>query len=131
MSFMTHLWEVDHPYYASEGNYFSNDCHREWESWADFFYEFGDSDPDMNLVYRWDWRKVNPDEYDGEEDVPDGDLLTVYFVGQRKAMHFSSEVIVQESDEPEVRKWLTERAKTIAAIWNPILLSNGSETDET
>ena len=50
-----HLWEYDHPYYCSEGNYYSNDCHHTFCSWEDFDAEWGDSDlalaalPDVDL----------------------------------------------------------------------------------
>jgi NTP pyrophosphatase (non-canonical NTP hydrolase) len=45
---MSHLWEVKHPYYATEGNYFDNDCHVDFDSWADFKEEGSlDADRDM------------------------------------------------------------------------------------
>jgi hypothetical protein len=49
-----HLWEVDHSYYCSDQNYFSADCHQEFECWADFLEEESDADLDMNLVFRFD-----------------------------------------------------------------------------
>lgn len=44
---MKHLWEVEHDYYCNDGNYFSNDCGMEFNTWSDFLSEFGDSDFDM------------------------------------------------------------------------------------
>ena len=112
---MTHLWNAAHPYYATEGNYFSNDCTVEFASWEEFKTDGSwDSDVDMNLVYRWDWTKANP-----EEGV-DADTLNIFFVGQRKALHRSEHITITDADEPEVRAWLIERARTIAAIWAPI-----------
>jgi hypothetical protein len=35
-----HLWEMDHPYYCSEGNYFNNECHAEFATWSDFLKVF-------------------------------------------------------------------------------------------
>jgi hypothetical protein len=58
-----HLWEVDHPYYCTEGNYYSNGCHSTYDSWADFVEEANGWDLDMNLLFRWDWRK--PEEGPG------------------------------------------------------------------
>lgn len=49
-----HLWEVDHPYYCSEGNYFERGCHAAYSRWQDFIAEQGDCDLDMNLVFRFD-----------------------------------------------------------------------------
>jgi hypothetical protein len=37
-------------------------------------------------------------------------------------------VAVTDEDEPAVRAWLAERAKTIAAIWEPLsLATNGGD----
>lgn len=124
------LWEIDHPYYCTEGNYFVagtrwDEVHSEYDSWADFISEWGDTDPDMNLVFRWDWKRPDPDDYDEDEEVP-GDRLFVYWVLQRKAILRSTECAVTEADEPAVREWLAERAKTIAAIWEPIGLAGGA-----
>lgn len=126
-----HLWEYGHPYYASSGCYFVpgnrwDEVHSVWESWKDFYEAWGNNDPDLNLLYRWDWRRPDPDDYEFElEENPDfempGDTLRLYFMLQRKAKPFSHEVAVTEADEPAVREWLTERAKTIQAIWEPIL----------
>lgn len=29
---MSHLWEVDHPYYCNLGNYFDNNCGNHYKS---------------------------------------------------------------------------------------------------
>lgn len=124
---MSHLWEIDHPYYCTEGNYHAKDRHQVYESWAEFV-ENGwfDSDPDMNLLFRWDWMswRRHPDP-DLRSDRPDELLL--FFVLQRKADHYSMSVCVTDDDEPAVRAWLEERAKTIAAIWEPITLVTGEQ----
>jgi hypothetical protein len=91
-----HLWEIDHPYYCTEGN-----------------------DHDMNLVFRWDWKRADPDDYEDGEELPP-DTLAVYWVLQRKAILRSTECVVTEADEPAVRAWLADRAKTVAAIWQPL-----------
>jgi hypothetical protein len=121
-----HLWEVDHPYYCKEGNFFVpgtrwDEVHSEYASWAEFYADWGDADHDMNLAFRWDWKRDNG-EYleDGEE--PEPDKLWVYWVLQRKAILRSTECVVTEADEPAVREWLADRAKAIAAIWSPISL---------
>lgn len=118
------LWEVDHPYYCAEGNYYARPVDglpTEYDSWADFIADWGNTDPDMNLVFRWDWQRADPQDYEpyGEE-VP-ADTLQVFWVLQRKAILRSTECAVTEADEPAVRAWLAERATTIRAIWEPIL----------
>lgn len=122
-----HLWEIDHPYYCTEGNYYASPLeglHEAFESWADFIEAWGDTDPDLNLVFRWDWKRADPDDYEPDDDgvtrIPE-DTLFVYWVLQRKAILRSTECAVTEADEPAVREWLTERAKTITAIWEPLI----------
>lgn len=119
------LWETHHPYYCAEGNYYARPAdglHSAYDSWADFHAEWGDADEDMNLVFRWDWQRSDPDDLD-EGEEPEPDKLLVFWVLQRKAILRSTECVVTEADEPDVRKWLTERAKTVAAIWAPIDLA--------
>ncbi|MEO3856107.1 hypothetical protein [Acrocarpospora sp. B8E8] len=124
---MTHLWEASHPYYCSEGNFYVggtrwHEVHSAYESWADFIDDWGDADSDMNLVFRWDWKRADPDDYeDGEEFPPD--RLFVYWVLQRKAILRSTECVVTEDDEPAVLAWLTERARTLIALWSPLALA--------
>ncbi|WP_336790379.1 hypothetical protein [Gordonia malaquae] len=126
-----HLWEIDHPYYASDGCYYTPgtqwaDVHTEYPDWSSFIEEWGDADPDYNLVYRWDWNREDPSDYTYEiendpEFVMPGDTLHIYFMLQRKAKPHSIRIDITEADEPAVLAWLTERAETIRAIWAPIL----------
>lgn len=122
-----HLWEYDHPYYCNEGNYLASpvrdaslDCWEKHDSWQSFFEDWGDSDPDLNLIFRWDWHAHHL-EY--PEDYPDGEKheLQLFLLLQRKAFNKSISVSLTPDDEPAVRKWLQERAKTIAAIWEPMI----------
>jgi hypothetical protein len=114
----TKLYEVDHPYYCEEGNYYNNDCHFDYDSWGAFLQEWGDADLDMNLVIRWDWR-------DGEYETPAPDhkgmeYLYVYIVGQRKAKLQSCKVAVRREEEPEIRAWLLPRYERLLQNWYPL-----------
>jgi hypothetical protein len=119
-----HLWEYGHPYYCNEGNYLARplehpDCWQEYDSWREFLDEWGDSDPDLNLVFRWDWHARHleyPEDYPEETHV-----LKLFLMLQRKAFNKSVEVAVTAADEPAVRDWLQGRAKTMAAIWEPLI----------
>lgn len=135
---MTHLWEYDHPYYCNEGNFFWSPArdpeyvvHNEYGSWADFIDDWGDSDPDLNLVFRWDWQRSDPSDWsyeienDPEFELP-GDVLKLFFMLQRKAFCRSVHVNVTEDDESIVRDWLTKRAATMRAIWEPLLTLAGA-----
>ena len=126
---MIHLWEVDHPYYCQEGNAYKRDLANGFESWADFTETlFHHGDTDQNLVFRWDWTswRRHPDP-DLRSDSPDE--LTLFFVLQRKAILCSASILVTDEDEPAVRAWLAERAKTITALWDPFDLSSAVQTD--
>lgn len=121
---MTHLWEVDHPYYAKTGNFYvapadqhRQGIHRDYDSWQEFYEARGGSDPDCALVYRWDWQP-------GEDGGPD--TLNVFWIIQANAICQSSTVTVTRDDEPAVRAWLAGRARTIAAIWAPIPVASPS-----
>lgn len=133
-----HLWEIDHPYYCTEGNYFQSGMHSVFESWAEFaepssqtptgdlgnlLYDFDD---DLNLLWRWDWKRADPADYEYEiEADPDyeipGDTLQLFFVLQRKGYNISAEVAVTEADEPAVREWLEAKANHMRRIWAPLL----------
>ena len=121
-----HLWEYDHPYYCEEGNYLAVparhadlDCWSKYDSWKAFFEDWGDSDPDYNLVFRWDWHAWHL-EYPDEHSEPKHELQ-IFFMLQRKAFNKSASVTVTEDDEPAVRAWLEERSKKVRDIWEPFL----------
>lgn len=114
--------KVEHAYSGPEGCYWApgSEAHVEYDSWADFYDEFGNSSLDMNLVYRWDWRTPDPDGYDSAEDVPDHDLLQVFIVGQRKGTLTSHTIAVTDADADAVRVWLEPRWAHLRALWEPI-----------
>lgn len=138
---MAHLWEIDHPYYCNEGNYFKAGYHTVYESWADFAQPSGafeetflggkgnalyDYDDDLNYLWRWDWKRPDPEDYEWEaendpEFVMPGDTLYLFFMLQRKAYNVSVEIAVTEADEPAVREWLAKKAAHVARTWEPFL----------
>lgn len=123
-----HLWEYDHPYYCEEGNFYKVDCHDKFESWAEFTETlFHGGDRDLNLLFRWDWKLWGGDDVD---DLPEGERrheLLLFFVLQRKAILCSASIDVTPEDEPAVREWLAECAKTITALWEPFDCLAGAE----
>lgn len=116
----TRLWEVDHPYYCNEGNYFKAGLINEYDTWREFVNEEGDADVDYNLVFRWDWRKFDPADYT-DEPFPDHDMLQICWMTQRKGYYRTTLVKVQEADEPEVRKWLLARYAHMLLLWAPLV----------
>jgi hypothetical protein len=121
---MMHLWEVEHPYYMRDGNYYEAGCHADFESLDGFLSAWSDADIDMNRVHRWDWREGEDwgIESDGSDDVIG--QLSVYFIMQGKALTYSCDVTVRRSDEARVIEYLKPHAALEAAIWSP-LLANG------
>ena len=116
-----HLWEVDHPYYCSEGNYYKNDCHNRFSTWGEFYGSANDWDMDMNLLFRWDWRKP--------ENGVIGTLST-FWVGQRKAALWSCECPVHPDEEPAVREFLQPRLAHLLALWQPLPLPSLEEIQQ-
>lgn len=117
----TKLWEVEHPYYCNEGNYSYNGAGTTYSSWSDFVDEWGDSDFDMNLMFRWDWREGYEEKsnYNGDDYYRNGTLL-IFWMGQRKGHYQWSEISVCRADEPEVRKLLIPRMKHLMSLWEPL-----------
>lgn len=115
---MTHLWEVNKPYYCEASSYFSSEreCKTKFEynSFDEFLEEWEDADYDMNLLFRWDWIAV--DEYDEEDEiipVPEGQepnyVLRLYYMLQRKGYKVSCHVTVTQADEQRVIEYLKPR----------------------
>jgi hypothetical protein len=120
------LWEAQHAYYCEEQNYFAgrDKTVRQFNSWADFISEFGDADPDYNLLFRWDWKPKDEDAetYDPtahDENCRDGELY-VHWMGQRKGLYFTSVVAVCRADEPAVRAFLRPRLEHLKKLWEPL-----------
>lgn len=125
------LYEVDHPYYCSDSNYYVGGTpkpgrwaddftpfdHFEFESWDDF--EWKDSDPDLNLLFRWDWKVPDPEDYDGEDVPPE--TLSLYWMLQRKGRFMIVSFPVSRDEEPAIREWLTARARHLVKVWEPLL----------
>ena len=106
-----HLWEPEHPYYCTNGNFYQTGHHTQYPTWGDFIEVAGDWDLDMDLLFRWDWHK------------PDRGVmgtLSLYFVRQRKGFNYSVSVQVHPDEEPEVRAYLQVRLEHLLTMWAPL-----------
>lgn len=114
---MSHLWEIDHPYYCSSTNYFSNECTANFSTWAEFLAAFGDADLDMNFLFRFDWVEESPPP---REDIyyRNGELK-IFWMGQRKGLFQCSLVNVCRADEPDVIEFLKPRWEHMQKTWEP------------
>lgn len=118
-----HLWEVDHPYYCEETNFFARDQHFVYANWGDFIESTGAVgwDLDRNLLFRWDWNQ--------HEDSALG-TLDLFWMLQRKGAYCSHSVTVHRDDEPAVRAFLAPRAARMASLWLPLLLDAEADAFE-
>lgn len=122
---MKRLWEIDHPYYCNEGNYYApgNDQpHAHHRSWAEFISEEGNSDFDMNLVFRFDWKERDEDDeptYNGDDYYRNG-VLSVFYMGQRKGLYRWATVEVCRADEPAVLEFLRPRWEYLRQLWEGV-----------
>lgn len=127
---MTHLWEVDHPYYISESNYFNRDCHTLYESWDEFANQFSDSDLDYNWFVAWDWREGADWElgtYNGDDYYRHARFI-LQRIGRRKALLDSHEIKVCRADEPAILEFLRPRWEYMREMWEPIPNAPSEET---
>lgn len=118
-----HLWEIDHPYYCNEGNYFARESVESYfKTFADFLSAWGDADFDYNLLFRWDWQENDDDDkptFNGDVNYRNG-KLKVFWMGQRKGLFMYSIVEVCRADEPAVIAFLKPRWDYMRLLWEGI-----------
>lgn len=102
-----YLWEVEHEYYCNLGNYYSNDCGEEYDTWEDFFEEWGDADLDFNLLFRWDWN-------------PESNKLYLFYMLQRKGIYRYCSVNIKEEDEQKIIDFLKPKWQHLKGLWSPL-----------
>lgn len=125
-----HLWEVDHPYYCNESNFFQRgdsdyETNFKYKSFNDFMAEWGSSDEDMNLVFRWDWKEETDDDgkliHCSDDNYRNG-KLSIFYMMQRKGYHSVCEIEVCRNDEKSVIDFLKTKFEHIKKLWEPIYL---------
>jgi phage terminase large subunit-like protein len=103
---------VKHDYYASDSNYYSNECSFDYKCWEDFYKEMGDSDTDMNLVYRWDVHHVEDKDFY---------YMQIFVIGQRKGKYLVFTIeLVEDKDVDSIVKYLNKSLKKLNNIWMPL-----------
>lgn len=125
---MRKLYEVKHPYYCNEGNYYcpgNKQPGLHYASWGDFLAEWGneETDFDYNLLFRWDWSEEDPEtgeaNYNGDDYYRNG-RLSLFWMLQRKGLYLWTTVEVCRADEPAVREYLLPRWEHLQALWEGI-----------
>jgi uncharacterized protein YydD (DUF2326 family) len=108
---------VDHPYYCSESNFYSNEANEEYETMTDFLEEYKDSEVDLNLIFRWDILQTTSNKNIGTGKY----WAMVFMIKQRKGIF--SPIIIKSINEKEavlfeeVAKKHWDRLKD---IWRPL-----------
>ena len=105
---------IDHEYYCSDSNYYSNDASLSYETFKEFLDEFEDRDVDLNLVFRWDL-KLN--DYDNEYG---GYYMEIFQMQQRKGI-FTPIMITDftEDDISSFIEYITPHLDKLKNIWEP------------
>ena len=117
---MRHLWEYEHPYYCHDNNYFSNKCSRTFNSWKEFLAEEGESDLNMNLVFRFDCKPVTDDNGDYLPVDTNGFILSLFIIGQRKGLFRTVAVKAKCEDEQSIIAYLKPRLAKLKSLWKPL-----------
>lgn len=101
---------IDHDYYCSDTNYYSNQASLNYRNFSSFYEEFGEADIDMNLVFRWDLKKHDNKSY----------YLNIYIIQQRRGI-FTPVFIdyFEEKDIPLFIKYLKPHIKKLRKNWEP------------
>jgi len=118
-----HLWEVNHSYYCNESNYYQNGTGSSFATWQEFISEFGDSDKDLNLIFRWDWKLPTDDDGNliiNEDPCYRDGTLQLFLMGQRTGLYWCTEVSVCKADEPSVIEFLQPRFEHLVSLWEPL-----------
>lgn len=76
------------------------------------------SDPDYNLLFRWDWSVSDPDDCEDGEELPP-ERLELFWMLQRKGRFMVVSFPVTRDQEPEIREWLRSRFEHLLRLWSP------------
>jgi len=103
---------VDHPYYASDNNYYSNEASSSNVTMSEFIQEWKNADIDMNLIYRWDVH-----EHEGLGTY----WAEVFIIHQRKGIYHP--VIIHAFHEDEVEAFVSlvsKHKEVLMKLWEPL-----------
>ena len=104
---------VEHPYYCSDNNYFSNEPAKDYVTMTDFFQDFENVDVDMNLMFRWDFH--NYEENNGVISA------SIYLMLQRKGIFMPISIkSVSEKEAIRFKKYAKRHWKNLQKMWRPI-----------
>ena len=108
---------VDHPYYCSDSNYFSNEASKTYYTWPEFYGEMKGADPEYNLIFRWEIR-----EHEDDDGVKSGAYyMEIFYMQQRKGLYMPISIKrVFEEDVPQIIEFLQAKYTYLKKLWEPI-----------
>jgi len=109
---------ADHPYYASETNFYSLEASGRYVTVTDFLNEMEEYDIDMNLVYRWDVREKRDEDDDEPLDIY---YAEVFMIHQRKGVYHP--IMIDSISEHEVDRfvaYLHRHLEVQNKMWEPL-----------
>lgn len=114
---------VHHPYYASQSNYYSNEAAKSYETWEEFYKEWGNSAVHLNLVYRWDIAEKNEDNGYENDDYGHGTFyMELFIIQQRKGIYTPIHIDeLKEGDVPQIMSFLQRHYIELMKMWDPFL----------
>jgi hypothetical protein len=109
---------VEHPYYCSESNYYSNEARIRYETMTEFLDYFEGADVDMNLVFRWDIRLRG----EGEDAEKAGRYCAEIFIMRQSKGIFTPVYVshVNEVEAERFKKYAEKHWDALKDMWNPI-----------
>jgi hypothetical protein len=114
---------IDHPYYCSSANYYSNSLTTYYDTWLEFHKTWSRLDMDLNLLFRWDLKRGDNGSYS----------LYLFYMLQRKGI-FTPVIIrdVTDEDAKDIHSFLEARFNYLLTLWEPFnkTVSTPSETYE-
>jgi hypothetical protein len=107
---------IDHDYYCSGSNFYSDEARMEFDTFSDFYEGFCEADIDMNLVFRWD---LNQWEHSQRY------WLELFMIHQRKGIFSPIHIkMIDEKDIPLFIKYITPHMEKLKSIWKPFDFSD-------
>ena len=109
---------VDHPYYCSDSNYYSNDPTGKFATWADFYKDWNDMDLDMNMLFRWDIKVCKDEE---NEQIEPEYYMELFYMLQRKGIFKPIHIeLIEEADADQIIAFLSVRYAHLQSMWEPL-----------
>jgi len=108
---------AEHDYYCSDSSWFNLGFDTNYKTFKDFHAEMGQSDDDMNLVFRFDIKEREQNEIENETSKY---YMEIFMVHQRKGrfVPFFIENVFEEDFEL-LKQYLEKKYLKIQQIWSP------------